>query len=356
VGAGLAILRYQLIPLVESITADLEITNQDQVSFQVEFNMNVFGLENSDILINHNQGSCVASSVTGFGASYTVTLFGCDQGTVSITLNSYAVYSEALDGPDQHFESTSVTIDQASPEVIALAASETQFSFELSKLISDLEIADLGFYPENPSCLISSLARLSPTKFIGELTDCEAGYQLVIESESLIDLAGNFGPTGTQMIFFEAQISETAPDVIKENDTNQGVEPEKESESISESDPESDSESQSVLPLIPPAIDQPVESGSNDPIAPNQSEVASVEAEQLVAIAAPMDSDLPAQLSDGEVIQPPLRQAAARLILPETSFESTSNSWIIWLAAAIALAITGYLVSRRGRLPEMVTS
>jgi DNA-binding transcriptional MocR family regulator len=179
---------------------------------------------------------------------------------------------------------------------------------------------------------------------------------LVIESESLIDLAGNFGPTGTQMIFFEAVISEPAPDVIQENNTDQGVEPEKESESDPDSDSESDSESQTVLPLIPPAIDQPVESGSNDPVAPNQSEVALVAAEELVAISAPRDSGLPEKLSDGEVIQPPLRQAAARLILPETSFESTSNSWIIWLTTAIALAITGYLVSRRGRLPEMLTS
>jgi hypothetical protein len=360
-GSGLAIISYQLVPIVQSVTASGAITNQDFVSFDVQFNMTVTGLEPSDFVINHNLGSCVASSLTGSGSSYTVVLSGCNQGEVSLTVLANSVSSEALVGPEQDFQSATVLIDSVAPEISLSEQSENEFSFETTKPIIGFELEDLIFSASSESCEITNFSRPTQKLFVAQLTGCETGYQIQIPSSVFLDEAGNRGPTESYSLVFVAQLPEPELEPEPEQESEPEAESDADPQTNQELAAEQDSESAAALPSNPPGAELPeylesVEPPPVDPVDPVQ-QGGPVSANPFDLPEDSGDAFSPGSFLDSEpVAKEPLRQAAARLIVPEVKLEGASNAWLYWLVGSGGMLLAGYLVASRGRLPELITS
>ena len=130
-GSGLVILRYQLAPVVTSISQSV---SGNQVSFQIEFDSAVSGFEVSDLEINHSSGSCASTLLSGFEQSYQLLVSDCDDGEVSIRVKADSVSSSEVSGPITQFASETVLIDTQEPPTV-----DSEPEPELEEPVSDPE-------------------------------------------------------------------------------------------------------------------------------------------------------------------------------------------------------------------------
>jgi hypothetical protein len=399
-GAGRAIIRYQLAPLVSEISSQV---SGNQVSFHIEFNEAVSGFELSDVVINHSARICDSSSLTGSGASYELLIAGCEDGELSILVQANSVSSSEVTGPVEEFASSKVLIDTVGPSASFGAPNSTQTLLEFSEPIQALELSAFEFTATDPSCSLSQLIELSPKRWQLATAGCDlSDFTLSLLALSVLDQTGNSGPATTLTINFMADIPEPqATDISDESGSETESDENQDSEAESVGDPIEDLEQEVAdepdLHITPPASESlirddpadmgepnqgpdsfeqpalqeiirpvPPASGGNDPIEPVRNAQKPNDDPALgpepLKTRDLFDSDPDERVvgADGFASPPAssLPQASQTVIIPAQEFQTGlgPNGWFIGIfSMGIFALISGLIIARRG-IPGILSS
>ncbi|MFM7014659.1 MAG: glycine-rich protein [Actinomycetota bacterium] len=328
-GSGMAILRYKVSPVALGISNQLEITNLNQIIFEIEFNQPVSDLTPEDIEIIGPVG-CRVAEITSLDSRYQILVSDCEDGEVGIRLRENSVNIAGQLGPDQAIESGQTLLDSTAPEVLQLEVVEDFVTLEFSEAVIAIEPNLLRLETENENCSLTFEQVEYSNIFQANLISCqEANYTLSVPIDSFQDVAGNLGPKSLAQIIFELPIQ------IPSQPTEDPQEAPQESP-------------QEIVPVE-------TEEGP-EPKAPLEKPTTLDSASEIIET-----SDQP--MTDGEILEiqplgPPqeLKQAAQTLITESQDQADNSAGVVIWLAIAGALAIAGGLLLARKTLPFGLTS
>jgi hypothetical protein len=108
-------------PELVQFSSSPSITNAATLSYTVNFGQSVTGLTSSDFSISGTGASgCTVDSPSGSGTNYTLTVSGCSQGTVILTLATNSVANgSAQSGPTSNNVAQSVLVDRTAPTISA---------------------------------------------------------------------------------------------------------------------------------------------------------------------------------------------------------------------------------------------
>ncbi|HEX2766115.1 MAG TPA: Ig-like domain-containing protein, partial [Candidatus Limnocylindria bacterium] len=90
------------------------ITKANDLVFDVTFDENVFGLNATDFSVGGTASGCLVGAMSGLGDTYTVTLTGCGEGTVILSLSAAGVTDTAGNG-NALTSGPTVTVDRTAP-------------------------------------------------------------------------------------------------------------------------------------------------------------------------------------------------------------------------------------------------
>jgi hypothetical protein len=116
------------LPPTATLTAPASPTRAAVLTYSLSFNEAVTGLTAGDFVRTGSATGCVVDAPTGSGTAYTVTVSGCSEGTVGLSLAAGSVVDVATTaGPPSPAAAATVTIDRTAPSVSAvqLAPSST---------------------------------------------------------------------------------------------------------------------------------------------------------------------------------------------------------------------------------------
>ena len=214
-GDGQATITYLLGPSVTSFTTPSSPSNSANPSFNITFGQSVTGLTADDFTISGTANNCYVSLLTGSGASYTATLAGCSDGTVSLTLKADTVTGNAV-GPIRAVSTTPITLDRTLPELNTLVKQPSTndlvvYKATFTETVTGLAGDSNDWLVKGDGCVISSLTG-SGTDYTITLSGCLDGHLagLVLNSMSVIDTAGNLGPSSNNQTG-ATKIDTTAP-------------------------------------------------------------------------------------------------------------------------------------------------
>ena len=99
-----------------TITAPTSPTKAPSLSFALAFDEGITGLTTDDVAVVGTATGCVVGAPTGSGASWTVSLTGCSDGTVTLTLGAQRVEDLVANvGPETGVSSGPVKVDRTAP-------------------------------------------------------------------------------------------------------------------------------------------------------------------------------------------------------------------------------------------------
>ena len=369
-GSGQVILRYQLAPVVSSISS---VISGNQLNFQIGFDKSVTGFEVSDLEINHSGGSCGGSAVSGSGQSYQVLLTDCADGEVSIAVKADAVSSSEASGPIEKFTSGTVLIDTLAPSAIWGEVSFTGAALEFTEEIFALELTDIEFTADSETCSLSGLSQSTATTWQLTTQGCEqSNFTLSIRALSVSDASANQGPSSIISANFVAEVPDPpAPEPVETEPVPEQVQEPAPTEQPR--DPGAAEPEQEVVPEIAPAPAQEVLSEEPAPSIgvigqpePLVGEPAAVDTDELAepnrAPEASQQEELLGQDFDQELSAPgiftsppasSLPQAGQTVTIPAQSLEPSlgSNGLTFGLLAIGLFALgAGLVIARRGIL------
>ena len=373
-GSGQVIFRYQLAPVITSISFAV---SGNQLSFQIEFEKSVTGFEESDLEISHSAGSCGGSTLSGSGQSYQLLLSDCADGEVSIAVKADSVSNSEVSGPVERFTSATALIDTLSPSATWGEVSLIGAALEFTEEIIGLELSDIEFTADRETCNLSGLSQGAATTWQLTTEGCEqSNFTLSVRAFSVSDASGNLGPSSIVSTNFTAQIfeppaSESTPEQVQEPvadpaPTEQPPEP-------VASEPEQEV-AQEIAPAPAQEVsrEEPVEPiGLIEQPEPLKGEQAAVDTEELAdsnqAPEASREEQLLAEDANQErsaagiFTSPPassLPQAGQTVTIPAQSLEPIlgSNGLIFGLLVIGLFALgAGLLIARRG-IPGVLSS
>jgi hypothetical protein len=109
-------------PGVVSFKPDAAVTNATAVAYSLGFDVSVTGLTAGSFSVIGTASGCSVDAPTGGGAAYRVTVSGCSDGTVQLSLNAGAVQSgDAVAGPPAPVAAPTVTVDRTAPTATVAA-------------------------------------------------------------------------------------------------------------------------------------------------------------------------------------------------------------------------------------------
>lgn len=331
-GSGLAILRYQLVPQIESINSSQAISNSPSPSFTVVFSQAVSGFDETDILVSHSGEGCEGVSITGSEATYEVILNGCSDGSVSISILQAAVSNAQLSGPENQASSEPILLDYQIPEIQEWAIAEDGSWIELSltEPVVALGLDLFEFSSTSLDCVAQEPIEVANLTYSIALAGClESDYSLTLPESSLQDSAGNLGPTSNLVIAF----SYPRPVVFPPRE---------------ESGP-------NPIPLPSPDLETEPDKKAKEP-----KEVPSPVAVQPEMIQSQPEVQAPntqEDLPDEEIsVTPPLSQSAQKLIAPVENPRAPMNAAVFWLVALGSIALLGGIFLGRKKLPSWLSS
>jgi hypothetical protein len=113
-----------IAPAVTSFAPRGTITNSSTIVYDLVFSEAVTDLTSADFsLTGTGSGTCTVNSPVGSLSNYTISVTGCSQGTVLLTLASGSVISaSSQSGPGSASTASTVTIDQTAPTISAVTA------------------------------------------------------------------------------------------------------------------------------------------------------------------------------------------------------------------------------------------
>jgi len=118
-GDGLATITYNFGPSVTSFTTPVSPSKAQTPVFNLTFGQSVTGLTADDFTFTGTSTSCYVSQVTGSGATYAITVSGCTDGTVALSLKADSVFGNAI-GPVRAVATSTITLDRTLPEINSL--------------------------------------------------------------------------------------------------------------------------------------------------------------------------------------------------------------------------------------------
>lgn len=199
-GNGLASITYNLGPAVTSFTAPSSPSNAALPAFNINFGQSVTGLTADDFTISGTATGCYVSTLTGSGATYTATVNGCTDGTISLTLKADTVTGNAV-GPVRAVSTTPIILDRTVPEINTLtkqtsANHQLIYKANFTEPVTGLVADNTDWLVKGDGCTIQSMTG-SGSDYVITIANCLDGHLagLVLNTASVIDAAGNIGPS-----------------------------------------------------------------------------------------------------------------------------------------------------------------
>jgi hypothetical protein len=197
---GAASITYNLGPTVTSFTAPASPSKLATPVFNITFGQSVTGLTADDFTISGTVTGCYISTLTGSGASYAVTVSGCSDGTISLTLKVDTVNGNAI-GPVRTSSTTAITLDRTLPEINTLTKQASTNDLIVYKAVFTEPVTGLAgdstdWLVKGTGCVIQFLTG-SGTDYTITIANCSNGNLagLVLNPLSVSDAAGNIGPS-----------------------------------------------------------------------------------------------------------------------------------------------------------------
>ncbi len=184
-----------------TLTAPATPTSAATLSYTLTFSESVTGLAAADFTRTGTATDCAVSAPTGSGASYTVTVTGCGDGTVILALDAGTV-SDGAGNPGPATPATAATVTRdATPPTVALTAPATptssatlSYGLEFGESITGLAASDFTRTGTASGCAVLAPSG-SGAAWAVELTGCGDGtVELTLDAGSVADAAGNSGP------------------------------------------------------------------------------------------------------------------------------------------------------------------
>ena len=196
---------YDTVVPTATVTAPASPTNATSPTFTVTFSETVSGLAAGDFTTSGTATGCVIGTPSAAsGTSMTVSVSGCSEGTLGLTLAANGVTDTAGNtGPAANASSSTITIDRTAPTASFTASPATPnkatslaYTLTFSKAVSGLSASDFQVSGTSTGCTITPSAS-SGTTFTITLTTCSEGTATLALKAStvIIDAAGNTGPT-----------------------------------------------------------------------------------------------------------------------------------------------------------------
>ncbi len=109
------------LPPIATLTASASPTKAATLTYTLTFNEPVTGLAAGDFGVTGTATGCTVDAPSGSGTAYTVTVSGCSEGTVVLSLSAGSVQDAlATAGPPAPATAATVTIDRTGPGVSAV--------------------------------------------------------------------------------------------------------------------------------------------------------------------------------------------------------------------------------------------
>src|SRR4029078_585462 len=184
-----------------TLTGPASPTSSNALTYILAFSEPITDLDASDLDVTGAAGGCTVGAPSGSGTSYTVTLTGCGEGTVVLSLAAGSVADLAGNpGPADAVAASTVTVDRAAPAATLTgpasptSASALTYTLTFSEPITDLDASDLDVTGAAGGCTVGAPSG-SGTSYTVTLTGCGEGtVVLSLAAGSAADLAGNPGP------------------------------------------------------------------------------------------------------------------------------------------------------------------
>jgi hypothetical protein len=140
-----------------------DVTNASSLVFNVTFSESVTGLAVGNFTNTGTATGCTFGSLTGSGASYTITASGCPAGTVVVRLAANAV-SDTAGNQNALTNGSTVTIDRTAPTLVSVVAADGGSQNDPGEIDHDNKDDTLKFtYSENISAGSISTGNVSVT-------------------------------------------------------------------------------------------------------------------------------------------------------------------------------------------------
>ncbi|MFM8926982.1 MAG: hypothetical protein ACKOFA_02120, partial [Rhodoluna sp.] len=214
-GDGLATITYNFGPVVSSFTTPVSPSKASTPVFNLTFGQSVTGLTADDFTFAGSATGCYVSQVTGSGASYAITVSGCADGTLALSLKADSVNGNAL-GPVRAVQTNTITLDRTLPELNSLVKQPSTNDLVVYKAVFTESVTGLvgdttDWVIKGSGCSIQSMTG-SGTDYVITIAGCLDGNLagLVLNPLSVVDPAGNIGPSLTNQTPV-TKIDTTAP-------------------------------------------------------------------------------------------------------------------------------------------------
>ncbi len=185
------------------------LTNAANLTFDVDFDEDVFVLAAADFSVSGSATGCSVGAPIGSGASYDVTVSGCSEGTVVLTLDASGV-TDTAGNANAATSGPTVTVDRTGPTVTIdlQAASDSGisstddvtnatslvFDVDFNEDVSGVTVADFDLTGSAAGCTIDSVTG-GPTAYELTVSGCGEGtVTATFAADGATDTAGNTGP------------------------------------------------------------------------------------------------------------------------------------------------------------------
>lgn len=199
-GDGMATITYNFGPSVSSFTTPVSPSKAQTPVFNLTFGQSVTGLTADDFTFTGTSTSCYVSQVTGSGATYAITVSGCTDGTMALSLKADSVFGNAI-GPVRAVASSTITLDRTLPEINSLTKQPSSNDLVIYKAVFTEPVTGLvadstDWLVKGNGCSIQSMTG-SANEYVITISGCLDGNLagLVLNSLAVSDSAGNIGPS-----------------------------------------------------------------------------------------------------------------------------------------------------------------
>lgn len=197
---GMATITYNFGPSVSSFTTPTSPSKAQTPVFNLTFGQSVTGLTADDFTFTGTATSCYVSQVTGSGASYAITVSGCTDGTMALSLKADSVFGNAI-GPVRAVATNTITLDRTLPEINSLTKQPSSNDLVIYKAVFTEAVTGLvadstDWLVKGNGCTIQSMTG-SANEYVITIAGCLDGNLagLVLNSLAVSDSAGNIGPS-----------------------------------------------------------------------------------------------------------------------------------------------------------------
>jgi hypothetical protein len=176
-------------------------TSATTISYGLTFSEAVTGLAAADFTRTGTATGCVVAAPSGSGASYTIAVTGCSEGTVILQLKANTVADASSNlGPTSASTATTVTIDRTAPTASITPpptptnATSLSFAIAFNQSVTGLAAGDFAVSGTATGCGIGAPSG-SGGAYTVPVTGCSEGtVTLTLHAGTVTDAAANPGP------------------------------------------------------------------------------------------------------------------------------------------------------------------